>query len=129
MVETAQPPTTSEQPPEPPVEVPPDDDKGRKRRRRTLKLIIALLAGFVVYAFAFSATNVRLDEIQSETRRVQLFRILRALAKPDLITYDTEDQIISVPFFIPCQGTPPPAAAPTGEGPAITVTPTCAAPG
>ncbi len=129
MVETAQPPRTSEEPPEPPVDVPPGDDEGRKRRRRALKLIIALLAGFVVYAFAFSATNVRLDEIQSETRRVQLFRILRALAKPDLITYDTEDQIISVPFFIPCQGTPPPAAAPTGEGPTITVSPTCAAPG
>lgn len=124
MVETARPPA----PTEPPPEAPPPDDKGRRRRRRTLRLIIGLLAGFVVYAFAFSATDVRLDEIQSETRRVQLFRILRALAKPDLVTYDTEDEIISVPFFIPCPSTPPaPVAA--GTGPSITVTPTCAAPG
>ncbi len=129
MVETARPPTTAEQPPEPPSETPPPDDEGRKRRRRAVKLVIALLAGFVVYAFAFSATNVRLDEIQSETRRVQLFRILRALAKPDLITYDTEDQIISVPFFVPCPATPPVPPAPSGEGPTITVNPACAAPG
>ncbi len=128
MVETARPPTTAEEPPELPPEGPPHVEDGRKRRRRTLKLIIALLAGFVVYAFAFSATNVRLDEIQSETRRVQLFRILRALARPDLVTYDTEDELISVPFFIPCPSTPPaPPAA--GEGPSITVSPTCAAPG
>ncbi len=104
---------------------------GRKPRswRRSLYILIAILVAFVVYAFAFAKTDVSLEEIQSETRQEQLFRILRALARPDLVTYDREDLVVTADVYVPCNGAAPtPApAAPTGQ--AITISPTCAAPG
>jgi phosphonate ABC transporter permease subunit PhnE len=104
---------------------------GRKPRgwRRSLYILIAILAAFVIYAFAFAKTDVSLEEIQSETRQEQLFRILRALARPDLVTYDREDLVVTADVYVPCNGAEPapPPAAPSGQ--TITISPTCAAPG
>jgi len=116
-----------------PGDLPPEQSKpnGRKPRgwRRSLYILIAILVAFVVYAFAFAKTDVSLEEIQSETRQEQLFRILRALARPDLVTYDRDDLVVTADAYVPCNGSEPvPAsAAPTGES--ITISPTCAAPG
>jgi len=114
-------------PPEEPE--PGDKPDGRRRFRRVLYIVIGLLIAFVIYAFAFQKTDVSLDEIQDETRQEQLFRILRALVRPDLITYDQAEVVVSADVLIPCQpgsdvdGT-------SGDGtPAITVTPACASPG
>ena len=54
----------------------------KKRPRRTLWLIIGILAGLVVYAYAFETTEVSLAKIRDETRQEQLVRVLRALAQP-----------------------------------------------
>ncbi len=97
--------------------------------RRWLLIIILLLSAFVVYAFAFAKTDVSLDEIQSETRQEQLFRILRALAKPDLIRYDKEDLIVTADVYVPCNGTEATPATPDPSGATITITPSCASPG
>ncbi|MGI9528877.1 MAG: hypothetical protein ACR2NG_04135, partial [Acidimicrobiia bacterium] len=104
---------------------------GKKPRgwRRLLILLIVILTAFVVYAFAFAKTDVSLDEIQSETRQEQLFRILRALARPDLITYDKEDLVLTQDVFVPCNGTEPAPSTPASTGANITITPTCAEPG
>ena len=106
-----------------------DKPDGRRPVRRVLYIVIGLLIAFVIYAFAFQKTDVSLDEIQDETRQEQLFRILRALVRPDLITYDQAEVVVSADVLIPCQpgsdvdGT-------SGDGtPAITVTPACASPG
>ncbi len=111
----------------------PDEPKpnGRKSRgwRRSLYIIIAILVAFVVYAFAFAKTDVSLEEIQSETRQEQLFRILRALARPDLVTYDTEDLIVTADVYVPCNGAEPAPATADASGITIAVTPTCAEPG
>ena len=108
---------------------PEDRKKGRRGWRRSLFLIIAILVAFVVYAFAFAKTDVSLDEIQSEQRQESLFNILRALAKPDLIHYDTEDLVVTADVFVPCNGSEPDAITPDASGATIEVTPTCAAPG
>ena len=84
---------------------------------------------FVVYAFAFAKTDVSLEEIQSETRQEQLFRILRALARPDLVTYDKDDLVVTADVYVPCNGSEPAPATPAANGATITVTPTCAEPG
>ena len=111
----------------------PDEPKpnGRKPRgwRRSLYIIIAILVAFVVYAFAFAKTDVSLEEIQSETRQEQLFRILRALARPDLVTYDTEDLVVTADVYVPCNGAEPAPATADASGITIAVTPTCAEPG
>ncbi len=108
----------------------PDTKGANKKERRPLRRILfiagALFAVFIVYAFAFNTTDVSLEEIQSETRQEQLFRILRALVHPDLVTYDTEDSIVSADVYIPCQPGVE-AEQPTGE-PRINVTPSCASP-
>ncbi len=101
---------------------------GRKGRgwRRSLYIIIAILVAFVIYAFAFAKTDVSLEEIQSETRQEQLFRILRALARPDLVTYDKTDLVVTADVFVPCNGAEPAPVTPAETGATIAVTPTCA---
>ena len=108
---------------------PPPTEKGRRPFRRILIIVIAILAVVLVYAFAFERTNVELDEIQSETRQDQLFRILRALVRPDLVTYDTDDLAVPVDVFVPCGGTSAAPASSESGGRVVTVAPGCAAPG
>ena len=47
-------------------------------------------------------TEVDLEEIRDETRRVQLVRILRDLARPELLDQDVEETFTDVPISIPC---------------------------
>jgi phosphonate ABC transporter permease subunit PhnE len=103
--------------------------KSTKKWRRSLLIVIALLSGFVIYAFAFAKTDVSLEEIQSETRQEQLFKILRALARPDLVHYDKEDLVVTADMYIPCNGSEPDAVTPDTSGATIAVSPTCAEPG
>jgi phosphonate ABC transporter permease subunit PhnE len=116
-----------EQRPPDTVEPPGEPTKKRRGPRRTIGIILAIAAVVVVYAFAFERTDVSLDEITSETRQQQLFRILRALARPNLVTFETTDVTVSVDIAVPCgPSTPPPAA--TG-GPTLVIDPACADPG
>ncbi|MDJ0792056.1 MAG: ABC transporter permease subunit [Acidimicrobiia bacterium] len=119
--------TGEEAPPEEPGS--PPTKEGRRPFRRVLIIVIAILAVVLLYAFAFDRTNVELDEIQSETRQEQLFRILRALVRPDLITYDTEDLALPVNVFVPCNGASTAPVSSETEGRTLTVTPGCASPG
>ena len=106
-------------------EDPAEDSK--RRSRRTLWIIIGLLAAFVVYAFAFETTEVNLDKIRDETRQEQLVRVLRALAQPDLLDYETIDTNVDLEYAIPC-----PAAgfepSPIQGTSAFSVDPNCADP-
>jgi phosphonate ABC transporter permease subunit PhnE len=56
-------------------------------------------------------------------------RILRALARPDIIEYEREEFQVNTPIFVPCPaGDVPAAAAPEPGVPYIVVTPPCADP-
>ena len=68
-------------------------------------------------------TGVSLDEITSDTRQAQLVRIIRSLARPELVTYDFEDDNTDVEFFIPCGDDGPATAG------GVTITPGCGEPG
>ncbi len=99
-----------------------------RRWRRALALILAIVAAVWVYAFAFDRVDVSLDEIQSETRQAQLFRILRALAQPDLVTFERDIVTLSIDVQVPCApGGDSPSAG--GGGPSIAMVPPCADPG
>lgn len=101
----------------------------RSRGRRFLFIVGAVALAVLVYAYAFDKTDVDLDEIQSETRQTQLVRIIRALARPELLTYETIDTNLDATFMSPCPtGGFQPAAPDTG-GPYITLAPTCVEPG
>jgi phosphonate ABC transporter permease subunit PhnE len=95
----------------------------RRRRRRPFVITVGIVAAVVIYALAFQQTQVDLTEITSETRQQSLQRILRALAQPDLVTYDTREESIEVDVSVPC------GSAPSATDPRITLTPACGEPG
>ena len=101
---------------------PDDQSRSRSRRRRPFIILLAIVLGVVIYALAFEQTQVDLTQITSETRQRSLANILRALARPDLVTYDTQDEITEVELAIPC-------GPEVATDPALTLTPTCGDPG
>ena len=93
-----------------------------KSPRRRILFVFAVVAAIVIYALAVERTGVSLDEITSDSRQNQLVRIIRALARPELVTYDFEDDNADLDFFIPCGDDSPRT---TGG---VTVTPGCGEP-
>ena len=101
------------------------------RLGRALLVLFAIIFGFLIYAYGFQVTKVDLEETKSPRRQEQLFRILRALAQPDLIEYDQRETSARVPVFLPCPesgGLPGPVAS-LPSGPSITLDPGCGAAG
>ena len=98
-------------------------------RFRSLKVGLLVLFTLVVYAYGFQVTQVDLAETKSEHRREQLFRILRALARPNIIEYEKEEFVVRVPVMIPCpeDGFTPEPIADTTQ-PYMVVTPSCTDP-
>lgn len=96
---------------------------------RSVLLGLGVLAALVVYAYGFKVTKVNLDETRSERRQTQLVRILRALAKPDLVNYEQKEFTVDLQMMVPCpaEGYTPPAA--DKSLPYIEITPACGDPG
>ncbi|MEA2002660.1 MAG: ABC transporter permease subunit [Actinomycetota bacterium] len=103
-------------------------EKKRNSRRR-LYIVFGFITAFLLYAYAVQETDVDLAEVQSETRRESLVRILRNLAHPNLVTFDDEEITISVDVLVPCpEGATGPEADTSGTA-YLVVTPSCANPG
>ncbi|GBD85747.1 phosphate-import permease protein PhnE [bacterium BMS3Abin02] len=106
-----------------------DKEPTKRGLRHSLLVALIIIAGVVIYAYGFGVTKVNLSEIKSETRRAQLTRVLRALARPDLLTYERIDTNTDIPFYMPC---PPGGFTPPEQDPYsrhITVDPPCVQPG
>lgn len=102
---------------------PPRRRVGQSRFRRPFVIVLGIVVAVAVYALALQQTQVDLTQITSETRQRSLTNILRALAQPDLVTYDTTEDVLEVDISVPCGPT-------TGNGdPRITVSPSCGDPG
>ncbi len=97
--------------------------------KRTVLLILAMVFGVIVYAYGFAVTDVNLDEIKSETRQTQLVRVLRALARPDILTYERISTPTDTTFAMPCPAGGFVADEPDVDSRHITVEPACVAPG
>ena len=69
---------------------------------RSLGTALSVVLVIVVFAYGVSVTDVNFETTRSEDRLKQLKRVIRALAKPDLIEYDTEDTDVEIPFYLPC---------------------------
>lgn len=95
----------------------------KRKPRRRLYIILGIVTAIVVYGLAVDRTGVSLDEITSETRQERLVLIIRKLARPELVTYDFEQDITDVDFLIPCQG----ESTPVNEG-KVTLDRSCAEP-
>lgn len=114
------------------VDSPPEPEKPNKQGRgwrRILYIVIGLLAGFVIYAYAFENTEVSLDPITDETRQESLFRVIRALGNPLIFDYAGEDTQTDIDYMVPCPAdgfTPRPVE--TESGASLSVDPPCAQP-
>jgi len=92
-------------------------------------IFLVVCAAVVIYAYGFKVTKVNLAETRSEIRQSQLTRILRALAKPDLLEYEKEEYTVSAPIMVPCPegGYTPPE--PDRTQAFLELEPACADPG
>lgn len=96
---------------------------------RSFLLGLAILLALVIYAYGFEVTNVNLDETRDPRRQTQLTRILRALARPDIITYEKDEFTVSLPVYTPCQEGGAALPEPDKSGPYLVMEPACADPG
>ena len=96
---------------------------------RTLALVLAIFAVVVIYAYGFQVTQVSLEETSDPQRQERFVRILRALARPDIFTYENEEFTVETPIQVPCMGAVPVQQPPADAGaPYLVVTPACADP-
>ena len=69
---------------------------------RSLGKALGVLLVIVVFAYGVKVTDVNFETTRSEDRLISLRRVIRALAKPDIIEYETVDTDIEFPFYLPC---------------------------
>jgi phosphonate ABC transporter permease subunit PhnE len=92
---------------------------------RSIGIAVFIILAVVIYAFGFMVTEVNFDQIRSEARITQLTRILRALAKPDIVEYEQAEVEITTPVYLPCPPGGAPAVSPDTSGPYLVLTPAC----
>jgi phosphonate ABC transporter permease subunit PhnE len=95
---------------------------------RSFGLAASIIIGIIIYAYGFQVTKVNLEETKSPRRQEQLLRIIRALAKPDILEYKKEEIKINLPVTIPCEGNAVPAEISDKTKPYLVMTPACAKP-
>ena len=69
---------------------------------RRIGLMLAILVAVVIYAYGFAVTQVNLEELGSPTRQQSLARILRALVRPDFLTYEQEEFVAESSAYLVC---------------------------
>jgi phosphonate ABC transporter permease subunit PhnE len=100
----------------------------RRSLWRILRVPLLVVLAVVVYSYTFQEADVNLDEIRSETRQTQLVRVLRALARPEVLTYERIETPTDAALALPC-GPALPAAEYGPDERQIAVEPSCAEPG
>jgi phosphonate ABC transporter permease subunit PhnE len=95
---------------------------------RSFLLGLAIFLALIIYAYGFEVTKVNLDETRDPRRQSQLTRILRALARPDIITYEKDEFAVSLPVYIPCPESGAAVLEPDKSGPYLVMDPPCADP-
>ncbi len=56
----------------------------------------------VVFAYGVKVTDVNFETTRSVDRLTSLKRVIRALARPDIIEYDYDVTVVEIPFYLPC---------------------------
>ncbi|HEX9978123.1 MAG TPA: hypothetical protein VGB41_05775, partial [Acidimicrobiia bacterium] len=105
------------------------DTQKRRGLARFFFMLFSIVAILVTYAFAFQRTDVSLDEIKDPGRRESLVRIVRGLARPNIVEYDETPTYHLLDYMTPCpQGGFKPEP-PDTSAPYLEAVPTCASPG
>lgn len=98
---------------------------------KSLRTGLFALLGMVIFAYGFQITKVDLEELRSENRQNALVRVTRALARPEIFTYDQEEEKVNIPVYVTCPpgGIESTTAEVEEGGPYVVLTPGCAEPG
>jgi len=97
---------------------------------RSVGLALTVFLVVLVYAFGVEVTKVNLGELRDERRQASILRVVRALARPDIVAYDQEEIKVNAPILVPCpEGNLPEVEPQPEEGPRLLISPGCAAPG
>jgi len=98
---------------------------------KSIQTGLAVLLVLIVFAYGFEITDIDLEQLRSENRQNSLQRVTRALAQPDILEFEKEEQRAIAPVYVTCpaDGTFPELPAPDTSGPYIVATPACAEPG
>ncbi len=108
------------------------NQNNRPPARRFVRTFLLTVGLIIIFAYGFQVTKINLEEPKQANRQSQLVNVLRALARPDLLAYETERLQIDAPLFIPCPATAanqPPATPPAPGRPSISLPAPCAKPG
>ncbi len=77
----------------------------------------------------FKLQTLNFETTRSTIRVTQLTRVLRALARPDILTHDTTDVNYDTPFYLPCpEGAVPESPTVDQNAPYISTNVICASP-
>lgn len=74
------------------------------KQKRSWWYWVGIALGVIIFAYGFGVTKVDLDQIRDETRRDNLVRILRALARPEILEQDVAETATDIPISVPCTG-------------------------
>lgn len=99
-----------------------------KNVNRSIKTALIALIVLVVYAYGFAVTQVNMETARQPRRQESFVRILRALAHPDVITYEQTEVVVNTPILIGCPAGGVDFPEPDKDGPYMVVTPPCADP-
>ena len=69
---------------------------------RSLGIALGVVLVIVVFAYGVKVTDVNFETTRSVDRLSSLKRVIRALAKPDIIEYDYDVTVVEIPFYLPC---------------------------
>lgn len=103
--------------------------KNRKSILKSLGIGFATVLTIIIFAYALQVTDVNFETTRSTIRVTQLTRVLRALARPDILTHETTDVNYDTPFYLPCPDGTVPERPPVDENNGyITTSVICASP-
>jgi phosphonate ABC transporter permease subunit PhnE len=77
-------------------------DNKKPSLKRSLITGLSIILVLVIFAYGVNVTDVNFETTRSENRLVQLTRVIRALARPDVMEYETVDTEVEIPFYLPC---------------------------
>lgn len=83
----------------------------------------------LIYAYGFDVTKVTLEKFRQKSRAKSRIRVTRALAKPEIIEFDTDDTIYEQPIYVPCSQDGTSLPEPDTSGSYLVITPACNDPG
>lgn len=104
------------------------EKKSKASLWKSLRLGFAIVAVLVVYAYGFQVTKVDLAEFRKESRQDSRVRVMRALARPDIIEYDQEEFTVLAPIYVPCPEQPAQIPPPDSSQPYLVIPAHCGKP-